>query len=112
MPQEPINYTTGQPNATPFVPGSEYVSPVPDKPEKEGPSDEEYMKGRAKENVKRMTPKPPSMYRSMRQLRNGGLNRALRLPEGKEIPADRLAKARESKNEHVKHMANFAGKEK
>ncbi len=56
--------------------------------------------------------KSASMYRSMRQLRKGGLNRALRLPEGTEVPADRLAKARESKNEHVKHMASFAGKEK
>lgn len=56
--------------------------------------------------------KSASMYRAMRHLRKGGLNRALRLPEGTEVPADRLTKARESKNEHVKHMANFAGKEK
>lgn len=38
----------------------------------------------------------------------GGLHRALGIPEGKPIPAARLAKASHSKNSHVQHMAQFA----
>jgi hypothetical protein len=49
-----------------------------------------------------------SLYRSMHHLRKGGLHRALHIPEDEKIPAERLAAARNSKNSHVAHMANFA----
>lgn len=38
----------------------------------------------------------------------GGLHRALGVPEGQKIPADKLAAAAHSKNPHVRHMAQFA----
>ena len=43
----------------------------------------------------------------------GGLHRALHVPEGETIPADKLAAASHSKNPHVRQMANLAhrGKE-
>lgn len=44
----------------------------------------------------------------MHHLHKGGLHRALGIPEDQKIPADRLAKARNSSNAHVAHMANFA----
>ena len=49
-----------------------------------------------------------SLYRAMHHLRKGGLHRALHIPENETIPADRLEKAKNSPNSHVKHMANFA----
>lgn len=49
-----------------------------------------------------------SLYRAMHHLRKGGLHRALHVPIGEKIPAAKLASARNSKNEHVAHMANFA----
>ena len=49
-----------------------------------------------------------SLYRAMHQLRKGGLHKALHIPEGETIPADRLEAARNNKNEHIAHMANFA----
>lgn len=49
-----------------------------------------------------------SLYRAMHHLRKGGLHRALHIPENETIPADRLEQARNSKNSHVAHMANFA----
>lgn len=49
-----------------------------------------------------------SLYRAMHHLRKGGLHRALHIPIDKTIPAERLEAARHSKNEHVRHMANFA----
>jgi len=49
-----------------------------------------------------------SLYRAMHHLRKGGLHRALHIPEGEKIPAERLEAAKNSKNEHVRHMANFA----
>lgn len=52
--------------------------------------------------------KNPSLYRAIRHLRKGGLHRALGIPEGEKIPAERLAAARNSKNEHVRKMAEFA----
>jgi len=52
--------------------------------------------------------KNPSLYRAMHKLRKGGLHRALHIPADENIPADRLAAARNSKNSHVAHMANFA----
>jgi hypothetical protein len=52
--------------------------------------------------------KNPSLYRAMHHLRKGGLHRALHVPEGEKIPAAKLAAAKNSKNAHVQHMANFA----
>jgi hypothetical protein len=49
-----------------------------------------------------------SLYRAMHHLRKGGLHRALHIPEDEKIPADRLEAAKNSKNSHVAHMANFA----
>lgn len=49
-----------------------------------------------------------SLYRAMHHLRKGGLHRALGIPEDETIPADKLEEARNSKNEHVRHMVNFA----
>lgn len=37
----------------------------------------------------------------------GRLHRALHVPEGEKIPAAKLAAAKDSKNPHVRHMANF-----
>lgn len=39
---------------------------------------------------------------------HGGLHRALGVPTGKKIPADKLAKAKRSPNEHIRKMANLA----
>jgi len=36
------------------------------------------------------------------------LHRALHVPEGETIPAEKIAAAKNSSNEHVRHMANFA----
>jgi hypothetical protein len=52
--------------------------------------------------------KNPSLYRAMHQLRKGNLHRALHIPEGEKIPAERIEAAKNSPNEHVRHMANFA----
>lgn len=52
--------------------------------------------------------KNPSLYRAMHHLRKGGLHRALGIPEDKPIPTERLEKARNSNNEHVRKMAEFA----
>lgn len=52
--------------------------------------------------------KNPSLYRSLHHLRKGGLHRALHVPEGEKIPAKKLAAARNSKNEHIRKMAEFA----
>lgn len=49
-----------------------------------------------------------SLYRAMHHLNKGGLHRALGVPEGEKIPAEKLEAAKNSKNEHVRHMANFA----
>lgn len=40
--------------------------------------------------------------------RKGGLHRALGVKEGEKIPADKLAAAKNSDSEHIRHMANFA----
>jgi hypothetical protein len=40
--------------------------------------------------------------------RPGALHRALHVPEGEKIPADKLAKAKNSKNARVRREANFA----
>lgn len=52
--------------------------------------------------------KNPSLYRAMHRLRKGGLHRALGVPEGEKIPAAKLEAARNSSNEHVRKMAEFA----
>lgn len=52
--------------------------------------------------------KNPSLYRAMRHLNKGGLHRALKVPEGQPIPQDKMEKAKNSNNEHVRRMAHFA----
>jgi hypothetical protein len=54
------------------------------------------------------TIKNVSLHRALTHLNKGGLHRALGIPEGQKIPADRLEAAKNSKNEHVRRMANFA----
>lgn len=49
-----------------------------------------------------------SLYRAMHGLRKGGLHRALGIPEGDKIPAEKIEAAKNSKNPHVVRMANFA----
>lgn len=49
-----------------------------------------------------------SLYRAIHHMRKGGLHRALHVPEGDKIPAEKIEAAKHSKNEHVKRMANFA----
>jgi hypothetical protein len=49
-----------------------------------------------------------SLYRALHHLRKGGLHKALGVPAGEKIPAAKVAEARNSDNEHVRHMANFA----
>jgi hypothetical protein len=48
-----------------------------------------------------------SLYRAMHQLRKGNLHRALGIPEGDTIPAEKL-EVKEGDSEHTKHMKNFA----
>jgi len=52
--------------------------------------------------------KNPSLYRAMKTMNKGGLHRALGVPEGEKIPADKMQKALNSKNAHVRKMASFA----
>ena len=49
-----------------------------------------------------------SLYRALHHLHKGGLHRALGVPEGSKIPEAKLSAAKNSSNEHVRHMANFA----
>ena len=51
---------------------------------------------------------PVSGHRAVMHLNKGGLHRALGVPEGETIPADKLASARNSDNPHVAKMANLA----
>jgi len=93
MPQDFINYTTGQPNPTPLVPGSEYVPPASNqkgdsptskewmehnvtsrvptpKASKASSEDNEiYMKGVMAKQAKSRVPKPPSDYAMARAAR-------------------------------------------
>ena len=71
------------------------VSPVPGSPQADAV---------AKENMA----KNPSLYRALHHLNRGGLHRALGVPEGQDIPKDRIEAAKNSNNSHVAHMANFA----
>jgi hypothetical protein len=56
-----------------------------------------------------MAKKETSFYRSMHHLRKGGLHDALHIPRDQKIPAERLAAAKNSSNDHVKKMAVLAG---
>jgi hypothetical protein len=49
-----------------------------------------------------------SLYRALHHLNKGGLHRALHVEEGKPIPKAKLAAAKNSSSEHVRHMATFA----
>ena len=52
--------------------------------------------------------KKVSPYRAIHHLRRGGLHRALGVSEEDKIPAEKLAAGRDSKNEHVSQMSNYA----
>jgi len=63
----------------------------------------------AEDNVAEKKPKHnPSLYRAMHHLNKGGLHRALGVPEDQDIPKEKIEAAKNSSNEHVAHMANFA----
>lgn len=49
-----------------------------------------------------------SLYRSLHQLRKGNLHKALHVPDGEKIPEAKLSAARNSSNEHIRKMAEFA----
>jgi hypothetical protein len=49
-----------------------------------------------------------SLYRALHHLRRGGLHAALGVPQNESIPEKKLDAAKNSKSEHVRHMANFA----
>jgi hypothetical protein len=49
-----------------------------------------------------------SLHRALSHLNHGGLHRALHVAEGTPIPKDKLDAAKNSKNGHVKKMAEFA----
>jgi len=49
-----------------------------------------------------------SLHRALTHLNKGGLHRALGVPEGTPIPHEKLEAAKNSKSEHIRHMANFA----
>lgn len=49
-----------------------------------------------------------SFHRAMSHLRKGGLHRALNVPENEDIPKDKIAKAANSSNPHLKKMAQMA----
>ena len=55
-----------------------------------------------------MSPKAYGKLKSALSANPGGLHRALHVPEGKKIPAGELARARKSKNKHMRQMANLA----
>lgn len=48
------------------------------------------------------------MAKFLAGLDKGGLHRALGVPQGKPIPANKLAKALKSKDAHLRKMAQFA----
>lgn len=49
-----------------------------------------------------------SPYRAIFHLRKGGLHKALGISSGETIPADKLESAKNSDNEHLRKMAQFA----
>jgi len=48
-----------------------------------------------------------SLYRAMHHLRKGGLHDAVGIPQGEDIPADKLESAHKSDNSHVAAMAKL-----
>jgi hypothetical protein len=54
------------------------------------------------------TMKNHSLHRALASMNKGGLHRALGVPEGQPIPADKLSKAKNSDNPHIAKMAQFA----
>jgi hypothetical protein len=49
-----------------------------------------------------------SLHRVLNHLNKGGLHKALNVPEGTPIPKEKLEAAKNSKNPHVRKMAQFA----
>lgn len=49
-----------------------------------------------------------SLHRALKHLNEGGLHRALHVPEDQTIPESKLEAAKNSKNPHVRKMADFA----
>jgi hypothetical protein len=49
-----------------------------------------------------------SKHRVVMHLNKGGLHRALGIPEGEVIPKEKIEQAKNSKNPHVRAMANLA----
>ena len=49
-----------------------------------------------------------SPYRAIFHLRKGGLHKALGISSGDKIPSDKLQSAKNSNNEHLRKMAQFA----
>jgi len=74
--------------------------PLPQQPERCPQRNQQEHKMAEKHNV--------SLYRAMHHLRHGGLHKALGVPQGQSIPAEKMEHAKNSSNEHVRHMANFA----
>ena len=50
----------------------------------------------------------PSLHRALHRLNKGGLHRALGVPEGQKIPAEKMAAAHNSSSPHIRRMAAFA----
>jgi hypothetical protein len=51
---------------------------------------------------------PPGLHHALSGLRKGRLHRALGVPEDQPIPKEKLEAAKNSKDESIRHMANFA----
>lgn len=49
-----------------------------------------------------------SKHRVVMHLNKGGLHRALHVPEGEDIPKEKVEAATHSKNPHLRAMANLA----
>jgi hypothetical protein len=49
-----------------------------------------------------------SHHRVVMHLAKGGLHRALHVPEGTDIPEDKIKSAMNSDNEHIRKMASLA----
>jgi hypothetical protein len=71
------------------------------------PKDGKYvLQGGEKVIPKEEAPKT-SMYRAMHHLRKGGLHEAVGVPNGENIPAEKLEAAHKSDNPHVAAMAKL-----
>jgi len=51
---------------------------------------------------------PSGLHKALTHLKRGALHHALGVPVGQKIPAEKLRKAKTSKNAHIRHMAAFA----